>query len=390
VGPDADSVYAYGRSNFLWALVLSSSWLISALSGPFFGALSDRWGKRKTLLALSVVVCALSTASLYFAQPRQIILTATLVIVSNLAYALSENFISAFLPHITTASNIGKISGLAWGIGYFGGLASIIVCAAATGFRYTLDNFERLRLLGPITAIFFIGGSIPTFLFVREPRVSRAATTLGTAIRSAYSELHQTLLNLRQFRDLALFLLASFFFQGGLSIVISFAAVYGEQVVGISGGWQAAFFISLQITAAFGAFFCGWIEHRVGALRCINVTLLIWISTILMIFYLQDFCRIFHIEDIRLPFLVIGNCAGLCLGATQSSARTLVGIFSPPEKSGEFFGFWGFSGKLAAVFATFAFGALQALFSLQGALLFCVLFFAIGFFINQAVREPSR
>jgi UMF1 family MFS transporter len=70
--------------------------------------------------------------------------------------------------------------------------------------------------------------------------------------------------------------------------------------------------------------------------------------------------------------------AGLCIGATQSAARTLVALLSPPDKIGEFFGLWGMFGKLAAVLGLLSLGVLQATLGLENAIVVTGLFFGLG------------
>ena len=43
---------------------------------------------------------------------------------SNYGFSVGENFTSAFLPDLGPPEELGKISGLAWGVGYLGGLLS--------------------------------------------------------------------------------------------------------------------------------------------------------------------------------------------------------------------------------------------------------------------------
>ncbi|MGG6691114.1 UNVERIFIED_CONTAM: MFS transporter, partial [Salmonella enterica subsp. enterica serovar Weltevreden] len=74
-------------------------------------------------------------------------------------------------------------------------------------------------------------------------------------------------------------------------------------------------------------------------------------------------------------FLYIGIVAGLSLGSSQSASRALVGLFSPEQKSAEFFGFWGLSNKIAGVFGIIGLGLLQAEFGLQRSVLFCAVLF---------------
>ncbi len=383
VGPrPGEHDYAYG--NYLWGLILALSWLVAAIIGPFLGNFSDLKRKRKVALAISAVGCSLLTCGLYFISPGQILIAVVLIFFSNLAYSLSENFISAFLPHITSSENIGKVSGMAWGIGYFGGLATLILCQQATGFIYTLDNYPLLRWIGPITGLFFLVASIPTFLFVKEPP---AATAADVENEFSFKKTWNILNDIKRYPDLRIFLVSCFFFQGGISIVISYTSLYGEQVVGISGANQAILFITLQLSAALGAYVFGHLQDKRGFVSILNGTLILWILTILAIFFLKPLASLLGVSNLKAFFIVVCNFAGLCLGATQSSGRALVGLFSPPEKSGEFFGLWGFSVKMAGVFSTLTFAWLQTLVTLPVALLFCILLFVLGLIFGSKVDE---
>ncbi len=73
-------------------------------------------------------------------------------------------------------------------------------------------------------------------------------------------------------------LLSSFFFAyAGLSIVISFAFIYGDQIVKWSGTTQIMMFVITQFTAAVGAFLFGIIQDRWKAKQTFILTLLIWV-----------------------------------------------------------------------------------------------------------------
>lgn len=390
VGPDASNPSSFSNGNLLWSWLLGASWMMTALLGPFFGAMSDVGGRRKQFLAASVMLCALATAMLYTAGPGMIAWAALLVVVSNFGFSLSENFIAAFLPHISTPKNIGKISGWSWGLGYLGGIGSIILCAAVVNVEeFTPATFDSLRWVGPLTAAFFVVFSLPTFMFVREPK-SMAAQSFDfkAALSNAYTEFFSTFKKLRDYPDLARFLMSFFFFFGGLSIVISFAAIYAAQVVGITGGkWQTIFFLVINLSAAVGAVAFGYIQNKLGALKTVNLTLVVWIATVLMIYFLEDLGRLLGVSDLKLLFIGVANFAGVCLGATQSATRALVGLFSPPSRSGEFFGFWGLAGKLSAVFSVLVFGFLQTILSLHASMLACLTFFAVGLVLNRTVNE---
>ncbi len=45
------------------------------------------------------------------------------------------------------------------------------------------------------------------------------------------------------------------------------------------------------------------------------------------------------------------------MGSSQSAGRALVAYFSPPERSGEFFGLWGVATRLASILGPVTYGA---------------------------------
>jgi UMF1 family MFS transporter len=84
-----------------------------------------------------------------------------------------------------------------------------------------------------------------------------------------------------------------------------------------------------------------------GHVRTIVFTLLGWILAILLAWAAQG----------PLLFWAAANVVGLCLGASQSAGRALVGFLSPPSRSAEFFGLWGLSVKFSAVLGPVTYGA---------------------------------
>ena len=69
------------------------------------------------------------------------------------------------------------------------------------------------------------------------------------------------------------------------------------------------------------------------------------------------------------------------------ASRALVGVFSPLEKSAEFFGFWGLANKLAGVLGIVMLGVLQTLIGLQASILLCVGLFIAAMLICVGVNE---
>ncbi len=384
-GPD------YRMGNLLWSIALSISYAIVVLTAPIFGAIMDFSATKKKFLFASYIITIAFTASLYFATPGMIVLSIILVIVSNFGFAVGESFVSSFLPDLGPPSELGKISGWAWGLGYFGGLASTIL-VSLLGDSANPADMENLRYIGPITGAFFLLAGIPTFLWLRERGTAKILPKGENYFSIGFKRLAQTAGEVKEFRDLAVFLIAFFFAYAGLAVVISFAFIYGAQVIKWDGTTKTMMFLITQVMAAGGALLFGYLQDKIGAVRTFNITLVIWIVAVILIYATNDLTAWLNATlgtDFRAQrvFLVVGSVAGLCLGSTQSSARALVGVFSPESKSGEFYGFWGLSGKLSSILGLFGVGILQAIFDLRTAILACSVLFFIAFVITFFVNE---
>ncbi|MCK5267183.1 MAG: MFS transporter [Spirochaetes bacterium] len=384
-GPDKPGGNTFNYGNTIWGYALALSYLLTALLGPLLGAAGDKKNIRKKILFFSTTLCIAATFLLYFVKPGNILAGIIFIVLSNLGFSLTENFISSFLPDIAPREKIGRISGYAWALGYFGGLASIFIVYAVTGLDYRIENFNTLRYIGPVTALFFLVFSLPTFIYVKEKKNNQSSQQNESIFRAGFTRLIDTYRSISLHKELFKFLFAFFFISAGLTIVITFTAIYGKQVINLQGSSLVLFFVLLQITAALGSFIFGFIEDRIGAKKTINITLVLWIISITSIYFINEISKFFGITPISL-FFISGGIAGICLGATQSSARALIAILSPPDKTGEFYGFWGLSGKLASLFSLVIFSSMIYFLGLKQSILLCVVFFAAAFIVMMYVK----
>lgn len=386
-GPD------FRIGNFLWSFSLAASYMLTVIVGPILGAIMDFAAVKKRYLFYSYVLTVVTTAALYFSQPGMVIFTMLLIILSNFGFSVGESFIASFLPELGPPKDLGKISGFGWAVGYIGGMVSTVFALLWIG-EVTEENFARLRYVGPLAAAFFFFGAIPTFIWLKERSLPQALPAGKSLIKMGYQRTFETIKKVREFRDLAIFLLVVFFSMAGLSIIISFTFIYGDQVIQWDEDVRTLMFVLTQITAMIGAVFFGLLQDRIGAKLTFNLTLALWIVTTLLIYFtpaltgwLQE--NVAGLQELQAQqlFLLVGCIAGLGLGSVQSAGRTLIGLFSPRSKAAEFFGFWGFSTRLASVFGIFALGILQLLVGLQTSILICSIFFLISLLGSYWVNE---
>ena len=381
----------YRLGNFLWSLALAVSYLMVVVCSPVAGAVMDYTASKKRFLFAAWLLTVFATAALYFVAPGYALLGVVLLILSNFAFSINEAFIASFLPDLGPPQDLGKISGFGWALGYVGGMVSAVFVLLVLG-EVSLANFDRIRWVGPWAGFFVFVAALPTFIWLRERGTARPLPAGRTYLGIGLDRVRETLRSLGEHRDMALVLASMFFSMSGIYIIITYAFIYGAQVIGWDQDIRTLMFIIVQLTAAAGAFGFGFVQDRLGARLTYQVTLVMWITAIILIYltpWLAGALSMAFGREIEAQhvFLVVGSLAGLSLGACQSTTRTLVGLFSPLSRAGEYFGFWGLSLKLAGVFGLLSIGLLQALLGLKTAVLFCVLLFGAALLVSRGVDE---
>jgi len=366
-----------GEGEALWGRGIALGNLIVLLLSPIVGAIADDSGRKKLFLFFTYSTCVIGTALLYFVMPGQVGWALALFVVSFIGFSFGENLAGAFLPEISTPKNIGKISGLGWGLGYFGGLASLLLVQPLLAGDFAESNLPNLRLAWVVTALFFLLAALPTFLFLKE-RAPRGTGTFTRYVKDGFLRLGQTARSVRHFSEMLRFLVVFFLYQGGLTSVVAFAGIYAANTLGFTFRELIFLFILLQLSSAGGAFAFGGLQDRIGATRTIQITLVLWILVSAGVYFVQS----------KQAFWAVALFAGLGIGSLQSASRALVGLFAPPEKSAEFFGFWGLAGKAAYMVGPLIFGEIvKGTGSQRIAMLSTAAFFLLGLIGMSFVNE---
>lgn len=353
-------------ATFAWTATLAVSYALIMLTAPLVGAYADAHAAKKQLLAVTTVGCVLATAALSLAGPGDLALAVCLLVLSNFFFGSGENLIAAFLPEIAADDSLGKVSGWGWSLGYLGGLVSLGACLAWVSHAQAQGLGAAQFVPGAmlITAALFALASLPTFVWLRErarpitpaaplttsgnARSTTTTTTASTAPpRGNFARVAQTLRAAGDYPDMRRFMLCVVFYQAGIQAVITLAAIYAEQAMGFSTQDTIGLIFVVNLTAALGAFGFGYLQDRLGHVRAIGLTLLGWIVMVLLAWAAQG----------PALFWLAANVAGLCLGASQSGGRALVGALAPPQRHAEFFGLWGLAVKLSAILGPLTYGA---------------------------------
>jgi MFS transporter, UMF1 family len=357
-----------------WTVALSISCILVMLAAPAIGAYADRHQAKKKLMLLSTIGCVFSTAALATTHPGTVVWAMVAIVASNFFFSIGESLNSAFLPELATKRGMGKVSGWGWSFGYFGGMLSLGLCLAyvmtAQKSGATASQFVPITML--ITAGMFALASIPTFLLLKERGVS---ATLVPQKALTYSEVKQHPAFFR-------LMWCGAAYQAGISVVIALAAVYAEQVMGFKQTQTMILVFVVNIASALGAFGFGYFQDRLGHKRGLAITLLGWIVMVLM-------AGLGTNENI---FWVAAFVAGLCMGASQSVGRAMVGTLAPQDRLGEFFGLWALAVRLSAIIGPLTYGLVTWVTSGNHrlAILITGLFFVIGLLILKGIEMPTE
>lgn len=370
-----------GTGTLLWSLAIGSANFIIMVSGPLIGAIADDRACKKQFLLISSIGCIIATALLATVGAGDIVPAMILVIFSAVMFAVGENLIAAFLPEIVPKKDMGKMSGYGWSLGYFGGLLTLAICLAYIVWarQHGLTEAQSVPVTLLITAGIFALAAAPTFLWLQERAIPVAAEQQRSVVAAGIARIRNTLKEAARFRDLFRFLITLTAYQSGVSTVVVLAAIYAQEVMGFDTQSLIVLIMAVNVTAAIGAFICGYLQDRIGSIPTLAITLLIWIAAVATAIFAENPSQMWF----------IGNMIGLAMGSSQAVGRALVSQFSPPKRAGEFLGLWGLANRLSAITGPLSYGLISYLThgDHRLSLLSTLVFFVLGLLLLSTVNE---
>jgi len=369
-----------GRGTELWSRGITLSALLITVLAPLAGTLADRGDRRRYLLGCTLT-CVVTTAGLAFISPTHdhaVFMALAVFVLANTAFELGLVFYNAFLPSLTSADRLGRVSGYGWGLGYAGGLVCLglalpLATADPPPFGIsTVDGFN-IRATNLLVAGWFLLFSVPIFLFVRDEHVRET----GLDVRGSLAELRQTVTRLRQYRDIVRFLVARLFYNDGLVTIFAFGGIYAAGTFGFSIDEVIVFGIVLNVVAGLGAWVFGFVDDRVGGKKTIAISLVFLAAATLLA----------AVAPSRAWLWVAACVIGLFLGPNQSASRSLMSRFVPKQHEAEFFGFFALSGKVTAFAGPWLLGTLAGAFGQRVGVASVLMFFVVGGLLLTRVDE---
>jgi UMF1 family MFS transporter len=351
--------------------------LAVVLLAPLLGALTDRRGGRKAWLLGLTAAGVVATAGLALPGTGQWGLALGLFGLASVAFFASNSLYDALLVEVAAARDYDRVSALGYALGYLGGalLFTLNVAMLLAPARFGLADATAAMQASFLTvAAWWLLFSLPLARHVRE-----RATAPPPALVSGFAQLRATLRSLAADRNLLLFLAAYWLYIDGVYTIIKMAVDYG-----LSQGLSSADVTTAILLTNFigfpAAIAFGWLGGRIGTRRGIYLALAVYIVATAAAVTLST----------PAEFYALAAAIGCVQGGVQSLSRSLYARLVPPERNGEYFGFYNLLGKFSSVLGpVLAGGAALATGSQRYGILSILILFIAGLALLVRVRLPA-
>ena len=400
-----------------WSNVGTVSSIVIAILSPILGSIADETGNRKQWIGFFAAIKIVSLMALWYAAPGSSLLTiGLLVVLASIAAEFSIVFNDSLMTQLIDKQSVGKISNIAWGLGYAGGLIMLFFVLLflagdpATGrtiigitplFGLDPAQGEDARITGPLSAVWYLVFILPMFLFTPD---SSKQVPLVRAVGRGMSELAGTLKDLLKRTGLLKFLIARMIFQDGINGLLFLGGAFAAGMF----GWQTTeiglFGIMLAFVAIFSCLAAGFLDARLGSKTMIVICLVLLIIATSGIISTGPGFTLFGAVTLsgtdsgglfgtmaEKVYILYGLLIGLAFGPVQASSRSYLARSVEVEEAGRYFGIYALSGRATSFLAT----AVNSLLiwmtaSARIGMASLIAFFAVGLVILLFTPYPAN
>ena len=341
---------------------------------PILGALGDYSDLKKRLMALFCYIAVVANCLMFFVQGGLYLLGGVLFIIANVCFGAALVFYNAFLPDITTEDQADKQSSRGFAYGYLGGAIllalNLLLVLRAEQIGISTELAVRLSLLS--AGVWWGGFALITF-FLLKSRPSKKQLPPGKGYISAgFSEIVDTVKQLRRLPLTARYLLAYLVYNDGIQTVVFASSAFLEQELFPGGNPQflLEIFLMVQFVAVGGALLFERLAYLIRTKNAIIVSLIIWSAVVIYAYRFLD--------TVPEAWIMAGVIA-IVLGGSQALSRSLYSRMIPEGKEAAFFGLYEVSERGTSWMGPLLFSIVIARTgSYRQALLSLIFFFVIG------------
>ncbi len=370
-------------STFHLGVANSAAGIVIVIIAPVMGAIADAGQARKRLLLSFAILGMVMTAVLYGIAESEWLTAAILYALGVVGFMGSVIFYDALIVKVTEPKYYDLVSGYGFAMGYLGGgllFTLDVLMTLFPAFFGFADVNEAVRFSFITVSVWWAVFTLP--LLFNVPADQGLRLPVGKAVRGGFHELHHTFREIRKLKVVSLFLLAYWLYIDGVDTVVRMAVDYGLSIGFDSNDLIVALLIT-QFVGFPAALLFGILGEKIGARRGILIALCVYFVVTTWAYFMEQVYE----------FYLLAVMIGLVQGGVQSLSRSLYARIIPPDKSGQFFGFYNMMGKFAAVIGP---GLMGSVAVLTDSSRFAILSVSILFLIGGAlllfvdVKEGER
>jgi len=327
-------------STFRLGVANSVASIMVVVFAPLLGAMADQLGRRKGFLLLFASLGMVMTGGLFWVAQGAWWLAALLFVFAVVGFSGSNLFYDSLLPFVADRRQVDSVSALGYALGYLGGgilfLINVLMVQFPAWFGLT-DAAEAVRVAFLTVVVWWGVFSLPLVLWVHEPVQEQRPGVLESCLAAA-RQLRDTLRHIAHYEQIALFLVAYWFYIDGVGTVIRMAVDYG-----LALGFPSNSLIVALLITQFVGFPAALVFGRLGKIYGPRNGIFVGLGVYVLVTTWAAFM------DKVWEFYVLAVVVGLVQGGVQSLSRSLYSRLVPLHRSAEFFGFYNMLGKFAAI-----------------------------------------
>tara|TARA_B110000037_G_scaffold822_1_gene819 strand:- start:127 stop:1440 length:1314 start_codon:yes stop_codon:yes gene_type:complete len=372
----------------LYDYTLSLSFLIVAFCSPVLSAIADYMGNKLKFMKFFCLLGSLSVMCLFFFTGIETLWVAlTFTILASIGFWGSMVFYNAYLPEVAFPEQQDEVSAKGFIYGYSGSVLllvfSLVMVQKPEWFGIT-DPTLAPRITFLLVGAWWLGFAqitykrLPNNIFNHKPEKDY--------IWKGIKELRIVLKELEGLPQLKYFLISFFLFSVGVQTMVLMAGIFGSQELGLPTSNLIFTIILVQIVAIFGAYLFSKLSKKIGNIKTLKITLIIWGVVCFTAFSLD-----INQANVDYYFYGLGIILGFVLGATQSIGRSTYSKLLPETHDhATYFSFYDVTEKIAIVLGMFIFGLLISMTgSMQYSVLFLAVFFAFAYIVLSRVKSTD-
>ena len=321
-----------------WGYAASICTVIVAILGPILGTIADTKGYKKPIFMISILIGTIACSLLGLMVQWMAFLIVFLI--AKVGFSASMIFYDSMLSDITDEERMDYVSSQGYAWGYIGSCVPFVLCLVIVlgsdplGIRME----TAMGIAFVLVAVWWLLMSLP---LLKNYEQKYYVEKKPHAIAQSFKRLGETFKNMKEEKQVFMFLLAFFFYIDGVYTIIDMATAYGSALGLDSTGLLLALLVT-QIVAFPCAIIFGNLSYRIRTEKLIIVCIFAYLGIAIFAVFLKT----------QFQFWILAILVGMFQGGIQALSRSYFTKIIPEEHSGEYFGLMDICGKGASFVGT--------------------------------------